>query len=109
LPYNSKLGPRLHVLWLKKRNTVHIDPGVVWSAIIYMNLPEQCQGGSEFFRHKATNMERAPVHPEELAEMGMRNYFEGGKIIKDDSNDMTKWENTITIPMRFNRLILARP
>jgi len=95
---------------LARKYTVHIDPGVVWSAIIYMNLPEQCQGGTEFFRHKATNMERAPVHPEELAEMGVHNYFEGGsKIIKDDSNDLTKWEKTMTIPMRFNRLILLRP
>ncbi len=95
---------------LGRKYTVHIDPGVVWSAIIYMNPPEQCQGGTEFFRHKATNMERAPVYPHELAEMGVQNYYEGGgRIIEHDSNDMTKWEKTMTIPMRFNRLILLRP
>ncbi|MCS5605976.1 MAG: DUF6445 family protein [Alphaproteobacteria bacterium] len=95
---------------LERKATVHIDPGVVWSAIIYMNLPEQCQGGTEFFRHKAWNMERAPIYPRELAEMDVQNYVDGSvKIIGQDSNDMNKWERTMIIPMRFNRLVLLRP
>jgi hypothetical protein len=94
----------------QRRATVHIDPSAVWSAIIYLSLPEHCQGGSEFFRHKETGMERAPIYPHELAAAGARNYFEGGeKILKKDSNDLSKWEKTMTVPMRYNRLILLRP
>ncbi len=110
LPSHGRARISLAADDLNRKYTVHIDPGVVWSAIIYMNLPEQCQGGTEFFRHKASNMERAPIYPQELADMGVQNYFEGGgKIIEKDSNDMSKWEKTMTIPMRYNRLVLLRP
>ena len=95
---------------IDRKYTVHIDPGAVWSGIIYLNLPEQCQGGTEFFRHIETGMERAPIYPHELEAMGAKNYMDGcAKIIENDSNDMSKWEPTMTVPMRFNRLVLLRP
>jgi hypothetical protein len=95
---------------IDRKLTVHIDPGAVWSAIIYMNTPDQCQGGTEFFRHKETGMERAPVYPHELEEMGVENYVQGAqKILQKDNNDLSKWEKTSTVPMRFNRLVLLRP
>lgn len=31
------------------------------------------------------------------------------KIIWPDTNDPEKWEKVMTIPMRFNRLVLFRP
>ena len=31
------------------------------------------------------------------------------RSLKKDSNDPSKWEHIMTIPMRFNRLILLRP
>src|SRR5262249_2881812 len=33
---------------------VHIDEGMWWAGIVYLTLPDDCQGGTEFFRHKAT-------------------------------------------------------
>jgi hypothetical protein len=89
---------------------VHIDQTVWWAGILYLTLPEHCQGGTEFFRHKETQSDRAPLYPHELAPLKARNFGEAGTpIIARDSTDMTKWEHLMTVPMRFNRLVLLRP
>jgi len=88
---------------------VHIDPGVL-SGILYLSRPEDCRGGTEFFRHKATNSDRAPLTQAELAAAGYASFDamrEG--IIGQDGLDESKWEKTMEVPMRFNRLVLLRP
>lgn len=93
-----------------RRYNVHIDPEAWWSGILYLTLPEHCQGGTEFYRHKETASDRAPVYPHELAKHKARNFGDAGDaIIQRDSMDMSKWEHLMTVPMRFNRLILLRP
>lgn len=100
----------LHADDSNRRYYVHIDPTVYWSGILYLTLPEHCQGGTEFYRHKETGTDRAPLYPEELKAAGARNYAEAGdRIIQRDSNDLSKWEHLMTVPMRFNRLVLLRP
>ena len=94
----------------RRRYYVHIDPGVVWSGILYLTLPEHCRGGTEFYRHIETDSDRAPLFPDELRTAGAQTYWEAGdRIVQRDSNDLSKWELTMTVPMRFNRLILLRP
>ena len=94
----------------ERRYMVHVDPETYWAGIVYLTLPEHCRGGTEFFRHVALGTDRAPLHPEEFAELGVDNYHQAAdKIIRPDSNDPTKWRHLMTVPMRFNRLILLRP
>jgi hypothetical protein len=94
----------------ERRYTVHIDPGAWWSGIVYLTLPEHCEGGTEFFRHKESGSDRAPLYPHELAAAKARNFGDAGHaIIERDSNDMAKWDHLMTVPMRFNRLVLLRP
>ena len=94
----------------RRKYYVHIDVGVVWSGLLYLTLPEHCHGGTEFYRHRATASDRAPIYPDELKAAGVKNYAEAAdKIIEEDSNDLSKWEHISTIPMRFNRLVLLRP
>lgn len=89
---------------------VHIDPQSHWSGILYLTLPEHCEGGTDFFRHRPTNSDRAPLYPEELKSMGYSSVQElWDKLILPDSKDRSKWERTMRVPMRFNRLILLRP
>lgn len=89
---------------------VHIDRGAHWSGILYLSRPEDCRGGTEFFRHRPTNTDRAPINPQELAAMGYASTDEMHRaIIEQDSNDDAKWELTMQAPMRFNRLVLLRP
>ena len=93
----------------KGRAKVHIDQAY-WSGILYLSRPEDCQGGTEFFRHLPTNTDRAPLTDAEVAAMGFSSLPEMHRaIIEKDSIDDSKWEMTMRVPMRFNRLILLRP
>lgn len=89
---------------------IHIDNDVWWAGLLYLTLPEHCRGGTEFYRHKETKSDRAPVLKQELAALGARNFAEAGiPIIARDHKDRSCWEHLMTVPMRFNRLILLRP
>ena len=91
------------------RAKVHIDQSH-WSGILYLSREEDSMGGTDFFRHIPTNSDRAPTDPDELAQMGFASYEEMQRaIIEKDSLDDSKWERNMTVPMRFNRLVLLRP
>ena len=93
----------------KGKAKVHIDQAY-WSGILYLSRPEDCQGGTEFFRHLPTNTDRAPLTDAEVTAMGFSSLQEMHRdIIEKDSVDDSKWEMTMRVPMRFNRLIMLRP
>ncbi|MEH6756017.1 MAG: DUF6445 family protein [Parasphingorhabdus sp.] len=93
----------------KGRSGVHIDPAF-YSGILYLSLPEHCKGGTEFFRHKRTELERVPSDPRGITSAG---YADINDLIDDvvnrDTLHKAKWERTMLVPMRFNRLILFSP
>jgi hypothetical protein len=93
----------------KGRTGVHVDP-CFYSGILYLSLPEHCRGGTDFFRHKRTGLERVPSNPAEMLAAG---YADPNRLIEDVVNADTfwpaKWEHIFTAPMRFNRLILFSP
>ena len=88
---------------------IHIDQSH-WSGILYLSRPEDCQGGTEFFRHIRTGTDRVPMDSESLEAAGYSSY-KGLQhdILDKDALDRSKWELTTTIPMRFNRLVLLQP
>ncbi len=89
------------------RYLVHVDPSILaWVGVIYLNPPEQCQGGTSFFRHKGLNSDRTPLSTDELRAYGPGSIAE---LMRQDGADPDKWEHTMTVPMRFNRLITYRP
>ena len=88
---------------------IHIDQSH-WSGILYLSRPEDCQGGTEFFRHKRTNTDRLPMDEETLKAAGYATYEElQHDILDKDALARSKWEHTMTVPMRFNRLVLLQP
>lgn len=93
----------------KGRSGVHIDPAH-YSGILFLTEDKDCKGGTDFFRHKRTGLERVPRTAEELAASG---YTDPNELIEDvvnkDSLVATKWERVMRVPMRFNRLILFSP
>ena len=93
----------------RRRGAVHVDSSQ-WSAILYLTKPEHCRGGTEFFRHKATGLDRAPISDREAIEMGLagRDAVIEKTIVKDGLK-RSAWEKTMDVPMRYNRLILLRP
>ena len=88
---------------------VHVDTAH-WSGILYLSRPEDCRGGTEFFRHRATNSDRGPINDEEARAQG---YASARQMISDilerDTMNDDAWEMTMRVPMRFNRLVLLRP
>lgn len=88
---------------------IHVDPGRDWAGLLYLSLPEDCQGGTSFWRHKALGIEQMPDDPEEIARHGFKS-FEDMRLtlVRNDGLDRSKWELTMAVPMRFNRLVLFR-
>jgi hypothetical protein len=54
------------------RYCVHVDIGVDWSGVLYLNHPEQCRGGTSFFRHRSTGSEHAPTTAADLVRCNAR-------------------------------------
>ena len=92
-----------------RRGAIHVDQSQ-WSGILYLSKPEDCRGGTEFFKHKKTGLERAPITDAEAAQMGLagRDAVLRETIVQDGLR-RSAWEKTMEIPMRYNRLVLLRP
>ncbi len=94
----------------RARARMHVDGQSYWSGIVYLSLPEDCRGGTEFYRHKELGTDRAPIYDSEVAHLGDQSCAQfTQRIILRDSNDPSKWEHLMTVPMRFNRCVLFRP
>ncbi|MEO5972553.1 MAG: DUF6445 family protein [Sphingomicrobium sp.] len=88
---------------------IHIDPSY-WSGMLYLSLPEQCRGGTEFYRHLPTGTDRVPRSIEEINAVGYASYDElKQQVMERDTIDRSKWALTTTVSMRFNRLVLIQP
>jgi len=95
------------------RSGVHIDPAA-YSGILYLSRPEDCAkpgaGGTDFFRHKRTGLEAVPQDAAKIAASG---YSDINALVEDVVNKDTtlpaKWERTMRVPARFNRLLLFSP
>ena len=91
------------------RAKVHIDKAH-WSGVLYLSRPDDCRGGTEFFRHLPTQSDRAPMTDEELAAAGFASQEQMYReIVSKHTLDDSKWEMTMRVPMRFNRLLMLRP
>jgi Family of unknown function (DUF6445) len=104
---------RLTTKGAKGKSGVHIDPAA-YSGILYLSTPEDCAkpdaGGTDFFRHRRTGLEAVPQDPARIAASG---YGDINALVEDVVNTDTtlpaKWERTLRIPTRFNRLLLFSP
>jgi hypothetical protein len=108
-PLESHGKCRLALASDDKPGKIHVDPSY-WSGILYLSRPEDCQGGTEFYRHLPTGTDQVPTDLEGLRAIGYSSYPEmRADILEKDALDRSKWELTMTVPMRFNRLVLLRP
>jgi hypothetical protein len=108
-PLESHAKCRITLAGDAGRAKVHVDRSH-WSGILYLSRPEDCRGGTEFFRHRRTGTDHWPLDQAQLEAMGYATRDEMHRdIIEGESNDDSQWEMTMQVPMRFNRLILLRP
>ena len=88
---------------------VHVDPSNL-SGILYLSRPEDCAGGTEFFRHRRTGTDHMPMSADELGRLGYASYKQMHRdLVVKEGHDRSKWEHSMTVPMRFNRLLLLQP
>ena len=108
-PLQSHAKCRLTLASDPRRGAIHVDQSQ-WSGILYLTRPEDCRGGTEFFRHKKTGLDRSPINDAEAVSMGLpgRDAVLEQTITKDGLK-RSAWEKTMDIPMRYNRLVLLRP
>jgi len=91
------------------KQDIHVDPGRDWAGILYLTPNEYCRGGTSFWRHKALDIEGIPRTLPEIQKLGFRDYEDMRvKIAQNEGLDRGKWDLTMTVPMRFNRLLLFR-
>lgn len=90
------------------RLKIHLDGGADWTALVYLNLPEQCKGGTAFYRHRATRLTSLPSI--EAAHSWGYDSIENfeASIINPDTLNTEAWDVTMFVAMRFNRLLLFR-
>jgi len=91
---------------------VHLDNSQ-WSGILYLSEDSASLSGTDFFKHKETNLDTALLSLKDIQRLGWehkeRANIEINNIIKNETNDDTKWEHIMRVPMKYNRLLLLRP
>jgi hypothetical protein len=108
-PDYSHMSCRLSLASDDKPARIHIDESD-WTGVLYLSRPEDCRGGTEFYRHIPTGTDRVPMDLQSLNQVGFASYKEmEQQILEQDAFDRSKWELTVSVPARFNRLVLVQP
>lgn len=74
-----------------------------FASVLYMNEPEQCQGGTAFWKHKILGIDALPSRHELEAEGSDADKFYSS--MNQEWKDLSLWEMTQFQPMRSNRFI----
>lgn len=108
-PLESHGKCRLTLASDPRLGAVHVDRAQ-WSGILYLSREEDARGGTDFFRHKKTGLDQVPINDREAERLG---YPSSRAVMEQtafaDGKKRSAWEKTMSVPMRFNRLILLRP
>ncbi len=108
-PMHSHGKCRVTLTQERGRSRIHVDRSH-WSGILYLSRDQDCSGGTEFYRHRRSGLDRWPITLDELAQSGFSTLDELRRdVLERDSNDLDQWELTMQVSMRFNRLLLMRP
>lgn len=97
----------------------HFD-GSCFGGLVYLNPPDQCKGGTGFYRHRATGLCRYPekisdVPRDLISRLGLNSLEELQKLVSappaaDSAGYITEsnaeWERFCLVEMKFNRFII---
>jgi hypothetical protein len=74
-----------------------------FASVLYLNPPEQCKGGTAFWKHSTLGIDRLPTR-ESLRERGL-NDVDYYRMIEGEWKKQAVWEQIGHVPMKFNRFI----
>lgn len=85
---------------------IHSDVEIgTYTGILFLNEPEQCYGGTAFWKYKQYGWSQHPTQ-RDLDFLGLKDKPELWKRLLDDGHDQDYWEMIDYAPMAFNRLIV---
>ena len=93
----------------------HDDTRAAYAGVLYLSLPEHCQGGTGFWQHRETGWARVPT----VAEAAASRWGDYGRFLAAQrqaqaaafeglTSSRRDWDAVLHVPMRFNRLLLYR-
>lgn len=87
---------------------IHFDPGendCAWAGVVYLSdsVPVGVEG-TIFWQHNRTGLDAIPRDEEGIKPFGDLKTF-----LDTDGVDHSLWTKTMSIPFRYNRLVLFRP
>lgn len=87
-----------------------VDMNTKWAGVVYLSK-EHPQGieGTSFWKHKRTGLEIAPNTVEGFQQYGWKDFNDLRMFLEDEGLDESLWEKTLSVPYKYNRLILFRP
>ncbi|RUL77528.1 DUF6445 family protein [Dyella choica] len=95
-----------------RKTWVHFDSMVTrYAAIVYLNEPSQCEGGTAFYRHRETGWDDVPDFESSAWREAMARTNKTPETLlktfeKDGFDIDSKWDQLAAVPMRFNRCIV---
>jgi len=95
---------RLNYSGEQPNNAIHTDEAFsAFAYILYLNLPEQCRGGTAFWKHRKYGWTEFPTKQEILRTgKSERRIYE---MLCEDMNNVAAWERVHIEEMQFNRMI----
>lgn len=87
---------------------IHVDH-CDWGGILYLNPPEQCDGGTCFWRHNETGLEQWPGRkqiPDIYSLLEGKTAWE--YFVGQEGKHRERWTQAFFLPMKYNRLVLFR-
>lgn len=89
----------------KLNHLIHADNGLAeFGCVLYLNTPDQCAGGTAFYRHKTLGWDRVML-ADECRRLG-KSPKRAWEILEKSWNDAGQWEQTGGCPMKFNRAVI---
>src|SRR5580658_3449137 len=74
-----------------------------YASVLYLNPPEQCQGGTAFWRHEGLRIDHLPTR-EQIAASGFgADWFL--EMMTREWKELKYWRQVGFVPMQFNRFI----
>jgi tetratricopeptide (TPR) repeat protein len=103
------------------RTDIHVDNEAgdnfnYYVGVLYLNPPEQCRGGTTFWKHLPTGWERRPVDTEVHAagypgfKAFQERWLPNRQVTEFNKLKVQRqaWQSVLEVPMQQNRLILYR-
>lgn len=94
------------------KQDIHFDPGdnnCAWAGVVYLTPDVVSTDGTTFWKHKRTGLESIPRTLEGINQHGWKDERDLKVFLDTEGMDHSYWDKTMSVPYKYNRLVLFRP